>query len=40
MATEPENRQSLPFEPKKTPKTSQSAANNKLKSSYKPQKAP
>ena len=40
MATEPADRKSLPFEPKKTPKVSQSAANKKLKSNYKPQKAP
>ena len=40
MATEPDDRKSLPFEPKKTPKVSQSAANKKLKSNYKPQKAP
>ena len=40
MATEPDDRKSLPFEPKKNPKASQSAANKKLKSNYKPQKAP
>lgn len=40
MAAEPNDRKSLPFEPKKTPKTAQSAANKKLKSNYKPQKAP
>ena len=40
MATESDDRKSLPFEPKKNPKASQSAANKKLKSNYKPQKAP
>jgi len=40
MAAEPNDRKSLPFEPKKTPKTAQSAANKKIKSNYKPQKAP
>ena len=40
MATEPDNRQPLPFEPKKASKTSQSAADKQLKSNYKPQKAP
>ncbi len=39
MATE-SDRKPLPFEPKKVPKASPSEANKKIKSNYKPQKAP